>query len=146
VFQGCTPNFWRQQNRFGCWPAPYTPDAVVSTVFTIPACLASCTYGGGRDAVNIADLTLDRALGLGNANGAGADLCAKAGYLLREGVAALLNAQNSAVSFPRTAARIIADVNAALATCDPQTIRDLGDQLGAFNSAGCPLNARNCGP
>jgi hypothetical protein len=144
--QGCTPNFWKQQKHLGCWPAPYTPSAVVSTVFTIPGCLASCTYGGGKNAVNIVDLTFIQALGLKSANGAGADLCARAGYLLREGVAALLNAQNSTVAFPRTTAQIIADVNAALATCDPQMIRDLGDQLQAFNSAGCPFNARSCGP
>jgi len=146
VGQGCTPVFWKQKNHLGCWPAPYTPNTAVSTVFTIPGCLTSCTYRGGKNAANILDLTFIQALGLGSANGAGADLCARAGYLLKEGVAALLNAQNSSVSFPRTTAQIIAGVNAALATCDPQTIRNLADQLDAFNSAGCPLNARSCGP
>ncbi len=96
--------------------------------------------------MNIADLTFLQALGLGNANGASADLCARAGYLLKEGVAALLNAQNSSVTFPRATAQIITEVNAALATCDRQTARNLGDQLDALNSAGCPLNTRNCGP
>jgi hypothetical protein len=144
VGQGCTPVFWKQQNHFGCWPAPYAPSTVVSTVFTIPGCLASCAYGGGKNAVNIVDLTFLRALGLGNANGAAADICATAGYLLKEGVAALLNAQSASVSFPLTTAQIIADVNAALATCDLQTIGNLADQLDAFNSAGCPLKARRC--
>jgi hypothetical protein len=146
VFQGCAPNFWKQQSHFGCWPAPYTPNTVVSTVFTIPGCLTGCTYGRGKNAVNIVDLSFIRALGLGNARGARADLCARAGYLLKEGVAALLNAQNSTISFPLTTAQIIADVNAALASCDPQVIRDLGDQLEAFNSTRCPLNTRSCVP
>ena len=94
--------------------------------------------------MNIVDLTFIQTLGLGNANGASADLCARAGYLLKEGVAALLNAQNPSVSFPRTTGQIIADVNTAFATCDPEAIRNLADQLDAFNSAGCPLNARSC--
>jgi hypothetical protein len=145
VFQGCAPNFWKQQSHLGCWPAPYTPSTVVSTVFTIPGCLTGCTYGRGKNAVNIVDLTFTRALGLGSASGARADLCARAGYLLREGVAALLNAQNTTISFPLTTTQIVADVNAALASCDPQEIRDLGNQLRTFNRAGCPLNARSCG-
>jgi len=146
AFQGCTHTFWKQQNHFVCWPPPYTPSTVVSTVFTVPDCLAGCRYGNGKNAVGIADLTLDRALGLPSAHDPRASLCERAGYLLREGAAALLNAQSAAVSFPRTASEIIADVNAALATCDPQMIRDLGDQLHAFNGAGCPLSARSCGP
>ncbi len=144
VAQGCTPIFWKQSNHLSCWPAPYTRDTVASTVFGIPGCLTGCTYGGGKNAVNIMDLTFIQALGLKSANGAKADLCATAGYLLKEGVAALLNAQSPSVAFPRTASQIIADVNAALATCDPQAIRTLADQLDAFNSTQCPLSPRGC--
>jgi hypothetical protein len=91
-------------------------------------------------------VSLIQALGLGNANATHADPCARTGHLLEEGVAALLNALNSTISFPLTRAQIIAGVNAALASCDPQAIRDLADQLDAFNSAACPLNGRGCGP
>ena len=61
-------------------------------------------------------------------------------------MAALLNAQDSAIFFPLTSAQIIDGVNAALASCDPETIRDQGNQLEAFNKARCPLNSRSCGP
>jgi hypothetical protein len=144
VAQGCSPIFWKQPNHVSCWTAPFTPNTVVSTVFTAPGCLTGCAYSGGKNAVSILDLTFLQALGLGSANGARADLCATAGYLLKEGVTALLNAQSPSVSFPRTTSQIIASVNAALTTCDPQAIRDLADQLAAFNSAGCPLSPRGC--
>ena len=114
---------------------------MASTVFAIPGCLTGCTYGGRKNAVNIMDMTFIQTLGLGNANGASADLCATAGYLLNEGVAALLNAQSPSVAFPRTTSQIIADVNAALATCDPQAIRNLADQLDAFNKYRLPVAA-----
>jgi hypothetical protein len=92
------------------------------------------------------DLTMIRALGLGNASAAQASLCARAGYLLKEGTAALLNAQDSTISFPLTPAQTIDAVNAALASCDPERIRDQGNQLEAFNKARCPLNTRSCSP
>jgi hypothetical protein len=105
----------------------------------------TCTYGSGKNAVAITDLTFIQALDLGNANGPKADLCARTGDLLKEGVAALLNAQSPAVAFPESPNQIIKDVNAALATCDPQTISNLANQLDALNSARCPLSGRRCG-
>jgi len=143
--EGCSAVFWQQKNHLACWPTPYTQTTVVSTVFAIPACLTGCTYGSGKNAVGILDLTFIQVLGLGSANGTAADLCDRTGYLLREGVAALLNAQDPLVSFPRTTSQIISAVNGTLATCDPQAIRSLGDELDALNKAGCRLEGRDCG-
>jgi hypothetical protein len=44
------------------------------------------------------------------------------------------------VDYPRTAASIIADVNAALATGSRSTMLALKNALDADNNLGCPLN------
>jgi hypothetical protein len=59
--------------------------------------------------------------------------------LLRQAVAALLNAAHPDVDFPRTTDGIIAAVDAALASGDRDTILDLAEELAADNEAGCPL-------
>jgi hypothetical protein len=53
------------------------------------------------------------------------------------GVSALLNA--CSVSYPLTTAQIIAQVNAALASCDRTTILNEASQLNGFNNLPCPL-------
>jgi len=42
-----------------------------------------------------------------------------------------------------TTADVIADVNAALASGDRQTMLDLAGELDADNNLGCPLNGNN---
>jgi hypothetical protein len=60
--------------------------------------------------------------------------------LMREATAALLNAEHAGVSYPRTAASIVTDTNAALATYDNGIMITLRNALAADNSLGCPLN------
>ncbi|HSF43302.1 MAG TPA: hypothetical protein VLT87_26115, partial [Thermoanaerobaculia bacterium] len=60
--------------------------------------------------------------------------------LLRAAVAALLNAAHSGVDYPRTTAEIIADVNAALASNNRNTMLELASELDDDNNGGCPLN------
>lgn len=60
--------------------------------------------------------------------------------LLRAAVAAMLNAANPNVDYPRTEASIIADVNAALASKNRNTMLNLATALDADNNLGCPLN------
>jgi hypothetical protein len=55
-------------------------------------------------------------------------------------VAALLDAAHPDVDYPRTPASVIADVNAALASRNRDTILDLASRLDADNNLGCPLN------
>jgi len=121
---GCTPGFFKQQQHFGAWPPPYVPGTIVSSVFDVtPSCVSSCTYGNK----SIATITFLDALGLSSGNTK--DLCGATGYLLKEAVAALLNGHSE----------VIAQVNAALASCNRQTILNLADQLDAQNNGVCTL-------
>jgi hypothetical protein len=55
-------------------------------------------------------------------------------------VAALLNSAHPAIDYPLSAAQVIADVNAALASGDRKTMITLAKQLDRSNNAPCPLN------
>ena len=59
--------------------------------------------------------------------------------LLHHAVAALLNASHPGVDYPRTAASIIADVNAAL-TGTRAGMLALKDALDRDNNLGCPIS------
>jgi hypothetical protein len=51
----------------------------------------------------------------------------------------LLNSSSSGVDYPLTTAQVIAQVNAALATGDRDTILELATDLDRKNNGGCPL-------
>jgi hypothetical protein len=91
---GQTPGFWK--NNAIKWGAVawknYTPNQLLSSVFTIPASLGLPS-----------NLTLLGALQL---NGGGVNA------LLRQAVAALLNSSNSLVNYPITTANVISMTNA----------------------------------
>ncbi|HNT57969.1 MAG TPA: hypothetical protein PKL99_08805 [Syntrophales bacterium] len=59
--------------------------------------------------------------------------------LLREGVAALLNASHPSVSYTRTAAEVLTAVDRALVTGERDPILILAGILDADNNRGCPL-------
>ena len=121
--EGCTPGYWK--NHLGAWAATgYSPNQTLESVFDVP------------DAYGLDDVTLLAALSLGGGSGT----TAAAGMLLHHAVAALLNASNPDVDYPRTTAQIIADVNAALATNSRSTMLTLKSALDADNNLGCPLN------
>ena len=62
------------------------------------------------------------------------------GNLLRAATASLLNAAHPGVGFPRTAAGIVGDVNAALASGNRDRMIGLASDLDKDNNLGCPLN------
>jgi hypothetical protein len=66
----------------------------------------------------------------------------KAHILLRAAVAALLNSAHPDVSYAPawTAGEIIANVDEALASGDPDWMLNLKDTVDFCNNAGCPLN------
>jgi hypothetical protein len=123
--EGCTPGFWK--NSVGSWaPTGYSPNQTVSSVFTLPNGLSN-QLGGN---------TLLQALGYPGGN----NLAGAAQILLRAAVASVLNASHPDVDdFPRTAAEVIADVNAALATKNRTTILALAAALDADNNLGCDM-------
>jgi hypothetical protein len=128
--QGCTPGFWKAnatKQEANAWPV--SPDTLLGTVFTIPACLSSCTQ-------NFANLTLRQALSLQGGN----TLCEKAETLLRIATGSFLNASSSCVQFNLNAAALVAEVNGVLASCDGSQFTTESTKLDGFNNQGCPLN------
>jgi hypothetical protein len=125
VFEGCTPGFWKQDQHFDSWQT-YSPDQLVSSVFTIPA-------ASGIPA----DTTLLQALEFNG--GSGVDGASR--ILLRAAVAALLNAASDDVDFNLTTAQVISAVNTALASGDRDTILAEASRLDGFNNQGvCGLS------
>jgi hypothetical protein len=115
--EGCTPGFWKNLKQHGdFWTLD--PDSLVSELFTATA---------GTDA---GSQSLIEALENG---GGGVDA------LLRQAVAAVLNARSDAVDFPLTEQAIVDAVNAAITGGDAAVIEALKDDLDEANNLGCPL-------
>jgi hypothetical protein len=121
--EGCTPGFWKQPQHLDAW-VTYTPGQTLESVFDVP------------DAFGLDNVTLLEALSLEG----GPTTADAAEILLRQAVAALLNAASPEVDYPLTEAEIIAQVNAALASGDRDTILALAEQLDTFNNLFCPLD------
>jgi hypothetical protein len=121
--EGCTPGYWK--NHPASWAATgYSPTQTLESVFNVPN-----SYG-------LDNVTLRAALSLSG----GPTVANAAGLLLHHAVAALLNAGHPGVDYPRTAASIISDVNAALATGSRTTMLALKNALDRDNNRGCPIN------
>jgi prealbumin domain-containing protein len=119
--EGCSHGYWK--NHESAWASTgYAPSQTVGSIFSGSDPLASSTL-------------LDALKFKGGSTIAGAKQ-----ILLRQAVAALLNAAHPGVAFPRTTAQVIAAVNAALASNDRTTILDLASALDADNNLGCPLS------
>ncbi|HOC42314.1 MAG TPA: hypothetical protein PKJ99_04765 [Thermoanaerobaculales bacterium] len=112
LFQGCTPGYWKQNQHLFAWVG-YAPTDLYATVFSVTP--------------STANLSLLRALQMGG----GGERA-----LYRHATAALLNAANPAVNYPYTEAEIKLMVQAAYATGDFETPKDLFETA---NEAGCPL-------
>ncbi len=120
-FEGCTPGFWK--NSAGSWVG-YSPSQTVGSVFSMPGNLASLSGDSLMTALNYSG---------------GNNLLGAARNLLRAGVASILNAEHPEVDFPRSAAEVIAEVNAALASGNRNTILSLATALDYDNNLGCDL-------
>jgi hypothetical protein len=110
--EGCTPGYWKQTQHFDSWPAPYLPGHAFSSVFA--------------DAFPGMTLQQVAAQGGGGLKALG-----------RHTVAALLNAASSGVDYDYSVADVIADFNAAFASGDYETQKNL---FAVANEQGCPLN------
>ena len=119
---GCSHGYWK--NHTDAWIG-FTTTQTVEGVFNVPdafgldsdSLLTALNYPGGKDLIGAARI------------------------LLRQAVAALLNAAHPDVTYPRTAGQVIDDVNAALATTDDRaTMLALASQLDADNNLLCPLD------
>ena len=122
----CSHGYWK--NHTASWTGFTTGDPL-SSVFTIPGSLPSCDP-------SLSSTTLLAALSFKG----GPDVCGGARILLRQAVAALLNAAHPGVNYPRSVGQVISDVNAALLTGDRATMLTLAGQLDAENNGVCPLD------
>ena len=122
--EGCTPGYWKQKQHFDSWPAGYTPNQTVESVFDVPA---FPKLGAAK---------LVTALGFDG----GTTLKEAAQILLRAAVAAVLNTATPGMNYPRTTANVISQVNAALASNSRSTILSLATTLDNLNNLYCPLN------
>ncbi|MHB1483330.1 MAG: DUF7507 domain-containing protein [Saccharofermentanales bacterium] len=122
-YEGLTPGFWK--NHPDLW-VDYDPEDLVGDVFDIPAALNE-----------LADDTLMEALNYKGGSGA----IGAARNLLRQAVAALLNASHPDVDYAMTEAEIIDAVNDALASLDRDIMNMLKDQLDMYNNAGGGIDA-----
>jgi hypothetical protein len=111
--EGCTPGFWRQPQHFQYWTG-YNPSDLYSDVF-----------GVARPGTLLQNVT---------ANGGGANA------LARHSVAALLNAASAEVDYDLSAAEIIAGVQAAFASGDFETFKNV---LEGYNEQGCSVDKSN---
>ncbi len=120
--EGCSPGYWK--NHPEAWSSTgYTPGTKVVAVFANAAAYIPNTH------------TLMDAL---NYRG-GPKTADKAQILLRQAVAALLDASHPGVAYPISAAQVIQRTNDALASGDKDAILELKDVLDEYNNLGCPL-------
>ena len=113
--EGCTPGYWKQRHHFDSWTAPYTANAMFTSVFA--------NAFPGRTLVQVLRL------GGGGINALG-----------RHTVAALLNAASPDVDYDMTVAEVISAFNAAYASGNATMIENQKNVFDMLNNQGCPLN------
>ncbi len=112
--EGCTPGYWKQDQHFDSWPAPYTPDMLFSAVFedAFPGMTlvdVAANGGGGLDALG------------------------------RHTVAALLNAASNGVDYDLTTQEVIDMFNNVYPGPDDD-YEALKNMFENYNEQNCPLN------
>ena len=120
--EGCSEGFW--YTNTGVWPAPYQPSQSLVSVFS-----AASAY----PALN--SITLREALALR----AGPWIDVALRTMIVRATAALLNAADPTVSYPKSTAEIINAVNNALISGNKNAMLALAMQLNHLNGMTCPL-------
>ncbi len=111
--QGCTPGFWKQAHHFAHWPAAYRPEDSFARIFLglespeEPTLLQALDPGGGGFVA-----------------------------LMRQAVAALLNAAHGSLIYPYTPEQVIAMFREAMESGEVETTKALFEQA---NEGTCPL-------
>jgi hypothetical protein len=115
--EGLSPGFWK--NHTNVWgPAGLSPSQTLESVFDVP------------DSLGLDNATLLDALNFGGGSG----VAGAARTLLRQAVAAVLNARHPSVDYPRASSAVVSSVNAALAGGNRTTIQSLKDALDRDNN------------
>lgn len=125
--EGCTLGYWK--NNTPCWCGSYLPGQKLNTVFDFSA------QGIPPTVVALGNKTLLQALAFPG----GSTVAGKAQNMLRQAVAALLNACSENVDFPLNTTAVIDKVNDAL--INTFKLGTVQSEFSTDNSLGCPLNA-----
>lgn len=129
--EGCTPGYWK--NHTDNWQETRPGNLLTfdhpSIAFPPFAPTSTDLDGDGA-----ADTFLD-ALSFKGGNG----LVGAERILFRAAVAAWLNAAHEGLGYPLRRNEFVAEVNAAIASGDRQTMLDLAAELDSLNNLGCPL-------
>ncbi len=121
--EGLSPGYWK--THLADWPAPYTPGQTLGSVFA-----------------SSADFDLDGVtLGAALAFKGGNTVAEKAQILLRQAVAAVLNAAHANINYPLTVDEVVEQVNEALDSGDPAVILELAGTLDGYNNLGADLGS-----
>lgn len=124
AWEGLSHGYWK--NHSEDWPPTgYSPSQTLGSVFAESSSLGLGSY------------TLLEALDFAG----GSTLAEKAQILLRQAVASVLNAGHPNINYPRTAAEVIADANAALGSGDEAAILALETALDVDNNLGGDLSS-----
>lgn len=116
---GCTLGYWK--NHTTNWPSPYTTSTTIA--------------GAGFTNSGVGTTSMFDALSFKG----GPTVQDAKNLLLKQAVAALLNAATSGMNYPLTTAQIVSEVNTALASGDRNTILTEASRLEGFNSLEGPL-------
>jgi hypothetical protein len=123
---GCTLGFWKTHTGLGpqdnAWPAPYVPG--VTTLGQ-----AGFTNTGNQNATMLDALSFSGGPTVQDAKN----------NLMKQAVAALLNAATPGMNYPLSVAQVLSQVNTALASNNRGTILALATTLEGFNSLEGPL-------
>lgn len=122
--QGCTPGYWKQSQHFDSWVG-YSPSMKFSSVF---GKIITIRWSSRGKPVAVKDPTLLQAL---EANGGDVNA------LARHAVAALLNAANGHLTYPRTVEQVMNMVKTAISS---GKYEDTKNTLAGWNEIYCPLN------
>ena len=142
-FQGCTPGYWKANAaNFERKPDKFGADTDGDGVNDEPAGWAPT---GVRPSDTLGSVGFDGFMVLEGDNTTFIDALNRGGggenALMRHAAAAYLNAAHPDISYPiATTAEVVALVNAALASGDPDVINDTKDQLDEFNNSGCSID------
>jgi len=112
--QGCSPGFWKQEQHFAQWPAPYLPEGPLAEAL-------------GLDALEGNPSLLD---GLQDGGGGLA-------ALMRQAIAGILNAAHADLAYPYTFEEVLALIEAAFTTGEFEPVKDMFE---AANESECPLS------
>jgi hypothetical protein len=129
--EGCTPGFWK--NHADCWEC-VCPDDLVGDTFSVDVELPP-------ELEELGDDTLMQALKYGGGRG----LAGAARNLLRQAVAALLNACDPDVAYPLSVDEVKELVRIYVETLDRGQMLELKDLFDRLNNLGCPIDA-HCRP